>query len=35
MQNGGGKGVELDDIHVTQTIMENEPLGLSPFDAES
>ncbi|MDA7889020.1 hypothetical protein N9A79_00435, partial [Pirellulales bacterium] len=35
MQNGGGKGVELDDIHVTQTIMENEPLGLSPLDAES
>jgi hypothetical protein len=35
MQNGGKKGVELDDIHVTQTIMENEPLGLSPLDAES
>ncbi len=35
MQNGGGKGVELDDIHVTQTIVENEPLGLSPLDAES
>ena len=35
MQNGGAEGVELDDIHVTQTIMENEPLGLSPLDAES
>ena len=35
MQNGGGKGVELDDIHVTQTIVEDEPLGLSPLDAES
>ena len=35
MQSGGEKGIELDDIHVTQTIVEDEPLGLSPLDAES
>ena len=35
MQNGGEKGVELDDIHVTQTMAENEPQEVSPLDVES
>ncbi len=35
MQNGGEKGVELDDVHVTQTMAEDEPQEASPLDAES
>ena len=34
MQSGGEKGIELDDIHVTQTMAENELKGASPLSRE-
>ena len=34
MQSGGEKGIELDDIHVTQTMAENELKGASPLNRE-
>jgi hypothetical protein len=35
MQNGGEKGVELDDIHVTQTMAEDDQQEALSLDVES
>jgi hypothetical protein len=35
MQNGGEKGVELDDIHITQTMAVDELQRVLSLDAKS
>ena len=35
MQNGGEKGVEIDDIHVTQTMAEDDQQEALSLDVES